>query len=135
MALSFLCQDLLVEITVRKMKCFDQRSNNRFELKNGVVLTPDRVCQVINLSKGGFALKCFSELVFPPEWTMDIYDATGLNLQELRVKKVWEKKLNKVCLSQHSQVEAGWILANHKYYAVCTAWDRCHTHAFPLLLV
>ena len=73
------------------MKYSDQRNHKRFVTKGGIGLTSDGVCQVINLSTCGVSLKCFLELVFPPEWTMDIYDEADLNLQELKIKKSGRK--------------------------------------------
>ena len=94
------------------MKNVDQRKGKRFKIKGGIALTPNGVCQVINISKGGLSLKCFKEVAFPHEWTMDIYDETDLNLQELKVKKVWEKILSVQGAHADSQVEAGVAFKN-----------------------
>lgn len=66
----------------------------------GIALTQKGVCRVVNLSKSGVSLKCFSELEFPNEFTIDIYDETGLDLQELKVKKVWEKRPSSLLQSE-----------------------------------
>lgn len=94
------------------MKYSSQRKSIRLEENGGVALTPIGVCQVINLSKGGLLLKCFQELEFPHEWTMDIYDEKGLNLQDLRVKKVWAKRLGDPNISSNPQVGVGVAFEN-----------------------
>lgn len=94
------------------MNNVDQRKGERFKIKGGIALTPNGVCQVINISKGGLSFKCFQEVAFPHEWTMDIYDETDLNLQELKVKKVWEKTLSVQGVRTGSQVEVGVAFNN-----------------------
>ena len=69
----------------------DQRSTKRIESQKGIAITPNGICKIINISNEGVALKCIDEQGFPSDWTMDIYDVVGRSLDQLRVKKVWEK--------------------------------------------
>ena len=78
----------------------------------GIALTQKGVCQVVNLSKGGVSLKCFSELEYPNEFTMDIYDETGLDLQAIKVKKVWEKRPSNPSSLLQSGLEFGGSFEN-----------------------
>jgi hypothetical protein len=43
---------------------------------------------------------------------MDLYDEAGLNLQDLRVRKIWTKRLNSPGVFSNSQVEGGWVFEN-----------------------
>ncbi len=75
-------------------KSSNKRKDKRLEAKSGIAVTPNAVCQVVNLSKDGISFKCTKEHYFPFEWTMNIYDIAGQSLEQLHVKKVWESWLN-----------------------------------------
>jgi len=111
------------------VKYSDQRNSKRFKAKGGIALTSNGVCQVVNLSLGGLALKCFPELVFPPEWTMDIYDETGLNLQELKVKKIWTKRPDNPVSTLQSEVEVGGEFEN------LSSSQEAHLYSYILKLM
>lgn len=98
------------------VELLNYRKSIRLETKSGIALTPNGVCRMINLSKGGFALKCLKAFEFPSEWTIDVYDESGLNLQELKVRKIWSKRINKPGILSHSQVEVGWAFENLSAY-------------------
>lgn len=72
----------------------NQRKSERLETKTGIALTPNGVCQIVNLNKDGISFKCIHKTDFPIAWSMDIYDVTGPVLDHFQVKKVWENSLD-----------------------------------------
>jgi hypothetical protein len=70
---------------------FKPRKSRRQIVDHGIAVFPDGVAQIINITRYGFAFKCFGEYDFPDEWLMEIYDAAGISLEELSAKKVWIK--------------------------------------------
>lgn len=82
------------------------------EVRSGVVLTPNGVCQVININKYGLSFKCFNERGFPRDWSMDIYDNTGLSLKKIRFRKAWERKSGNLRASAQPKVEVGGEFKN-----------------------
>ena len=73
------------------VKPLSKRKNRRLKVEGGITLTPVGMGQVIDLNENGVSFACVEERHFPGEWSMAIYDCTGLSLEELHVKKVWEK--------------------------------------------
>ena len=73
----------------------NKRKYRRLAVNNGIAMTPKGVCQLENLNADGISFKCVKEGSFPGEWQMDIYDSRGLSLENIKVKKVWEKALKK----------------------------------------
>jgi len=85
----------------------------RLDVGSGVALIQNGICQLVNLNKDGLSIKCFEEFDFPDEWSVDIYDNTGLNLEGVKVKKVWEKRLGEPdFLTQSPEVEVGGKFAD-----------------------
>lgn len=74
----------------------NQRDSNRLEVKNGIAKTADGVFQIINLNQKGLLIKCFKRWFFSREWSLDIYDTSGLSIEQLHVKKIWERYLGKL---------------------------------------
>lgn len=73
------------------VKHLSKRKNRRLKVEGGITLTPVGMGQVIDLNENGVSFACVEERHFPGEWSMAIYDCTGLSLEELHFKKVWEK--------------------------------------------
>jgi hypothetical protein len=69
----------------------EPRKSKRLKVKTGIVNTPAGACQIINLTPEGFSFKCVKSLSLSRECSLDIYDTSGLNLELLQVKKIWEK--------------------------------------------
>ena len=67
------------------------RKSKRLKVQTGIVNTPTGVCQIINLTPEGLSFKCVKSLSLSRECSLDIYDTSGLNLELLQVKKIWEK--------------------------------------------
>ena len=76
------------------MKTTEQRKNKRLKVKTGIAKNPAGVFQIINLNPEGLSFKCVKRGSFSREWSLDIYDTSGLNLGQLQVKKIWEKCLS-----------------------------------------
>ena len=90
----------------------NQRKDKRLKAKNGIVMTPHGICQVINLTKDGVSFKCVKNRDFPFEWTMNIYDITGRSLEQLQVKKIWEHWLNIQDVQSPFSIEVGGAFQN-----------------------
>lgn len=93
-------------------KLLNQRKSERHEAKSGIAITPHGIGQVININRSGLSFKCVEERDFPLEWSMAIYDITGQRLEQLRVKKVWEKELGEPDGSTPFSMEVGGEFKN-----------------------
>ena len=91
---------------------FDQRKNKRLGTKKVIVLVPYVICQVIDLTLDGISFKCRDEQDFPDELSIGIYDTTGLSMEQLQVKKVWEKRLNRPYTPASFLMAVGWQFRN-----------------------
>ena len=69
----------------------DHRKSKRLKVNNGIVITPGGLCQIINLSPKGLSFKCFKRMCFLRKWSLDIYNTSGMSLEQLKVKKIWEE--------------------------------------------
>lgn len=69
----------------------NQRKSERFEPNGAIAITINGVCKVVNISSGGVALKCVADCVLPPEWAMDICDVNGACVEQLQVRKIWQR--------------------------------------------
>lgn len=91
---------------------FKPRKSRRQLVDHGIAVFPDGVGQIINLTKYGFAFKCFGEYDFPDEWLMEIYDAAGISLEELSAKKVWIKNPEQRAVVAPATMEVGGEFAD-----------------------
>jgi hypothetical protein len=92
--------------------CLNRRKAQRTESKNGITLTPNGICKLINLSNEGVSFKCVDGPDIPAEWSMSIYDVTGQGMERLQVNKVWEKRLNNPRTTSLFSVEVGGVFKN-----------------------
>ena len=72
------------------MNVQNRRKQQRHEFTNTVIITPDGVSQVIDISSGGVSFRCRCEQRLSARWKVDIVGKTGIHLQEFPVEKVWE---------------------------------------------
>ena len=91
---------------------FKPRKCKRQLVDHGIAVFPDGIGQIINLTRYGFAFKCFGEYNFPDEWLMEIYDAAGISLEELSAKKVWIKNPEHRTLPTPATMEVGGEFAD-----------------------
>ena len=89
--------------------CLNRRKTSRTESKNGITLTPHGICKLINLSDEGVSFKCVDGPNVPTEWYMSIYDITGQGMEQLKVKKIWEKRLINPRTTSLFSVEVGGL--------------------------
>ena len=89
------------------MEHIDYRKSRRLEARTALAMTPYGMCQMINLNKTGLSFKCFAGKKFPDGWSMSIYDAKDLNLEEVKVKKIWEKRASGQGISSKFELEIG----------------------------
>ena len=94
------------------MEHIDHRKSRRLEANTALAMTPFGMCQMINLNKTGLSFKCFDGKEFPDAWSMSIYDAQGLNLEELKIKKIWEKRASGQKIAIQSEVVVGGKFEN-----------------------
>lgn len=73
------------------VKLQSKRKNRRLKVEGGITLTPVGMGQIIDLNEDGVSFSCVEQRHFPGEWSMAIYDCTGLSIEKLHVKKIWEK--------------------------------------------
>ena len=71
----------------------NKRKSKRLKARRGIAITPYGIGQITNLNRDGASFKCVEKRNFPLQWSMAIYDSTGQCLEQLRVKKIWEKGL------------------------------------------
>ena len=71
------------------------RKSERLKVKTGIANTPAGTCQIINVTPEGLSFKCLKKWSFSQECSLDIYDSSGLSLEHLQVKKIWEKIPNR----------------------------------------
>ena len=70
------------------------REHNRHKITDTFVVNREGVCQVFDLSSGGFSFGCINERELPEKWTVDIINDKGVRLWDLPVETVWAKKYN-----------------------------------------
>lgn len=68
----------------------DLRLHQRYEIDDVVVVTPQGVCQLGDISEGGISFKCLYLQELPEAYTIDLLNTSGIHLQNLPVEKVWE---------------------------------------------
>lgn len=69
----------------------ERRKSKRREAKSLIALTSKGIAQVANLSSKNICIK-FTNIVHLPDYSViDLYDAEGLNMEEVVTKKVWSK--------------------------------------------
>ncbi len=69
----------------------EHRKSKRLKVKTGIANTPAGTCQIINVTPEGLSFKCVKKGSFLEECSLDIYDTSGLSLEMLQIKKIWEK--------------------------------------------
>ncbi|MBE0582208.1 MAG: PilZ domain-containing protein [Desulfofustis sp.] len=61
-----------------------------------VVVTPEGVCQLGDISQGGISFKCLYLQTLPETYQIDILNTSGTHLENLSIEKVWESREKKV---------------------------------------
>jgi hypothetical protein len=90
----------------------EQRKNERIEVNKVIVSLPDVICQVINVNQGGISFRCRGEHDFPNEVSIGVYDSTGVSMEKLHVKKIWEKRSHSTNTQEPFGMAVGWAFSN-----------------------
>lgn len=69
----------------------EARKSKRLKVKTSIANTPAGACQIINITPEGLSFKCVKRWSFSQECSLAIYDTSGLSIELLQVKKIWEK--------------------------------------------
>ena len=69
----------------------ESRKKTRLKVRNCIASTPAGFCQLLNINSDGLSFKCFKRWSFLQEWSLDIYHTSDLSLEQLQVKRIWEK--------------------------------------------
>ncbi len=88
------------------------RKSKRLKVKTGIANTPAGTCQIVNLTPEGLSFKCLKKLSFVQECLLDIYDTSGLSLEQLQVKKIWEKIPSSQSTASHFSTIVGVAFKN-----------------------
>ncbi|NOR10612.1 MAG: hypothetical protein GQ541_03890 [Desulfovibrionaceae bacterium] len=84
-----------------------RRNRKRLKVKTGIAKTPAGVCQITNLTPDGLSFRCYKKLSFTREWSLDIYDTSGLSLEQLQVRKIWQNSLSNLDASSKFSMTVG----------------------------
>ena len=89
------------------MRNIQDRKSKRLRVETAILKAHGRVCLVTNISKNGFAFKCIKRPYFIQDWSVDIIDISGLSLEQVQVKEVWEKHMSDLEKQSPFTVEFG----------------------------
>jgi len=90
-----------------ELKNQDRRQHQRIDLTDTVVMNPLGVCEVIEMSTGGFSFKCIFEHNLSDIWMVDILNNSGVYLQQFPVEKIWETAQDDQLSTSRCGVEVG----------------------------
>ena len=90
----------------------NRRNRKRLKVKTGIAKTPVGVCQLTNITPDGLSFRCHKRLSFTREWSMDIYDTSGITLEQLQVKKIWQNSLSELDASSEFPMIVGVAFYN-----------------------
>lgn len=85
----------------------ERRRNERYKILHILAITGRGTGQIIDIGREGLSFGCLYPHAFPESWSMDILDARGSHIKELRVRKIWEKKIGHPNLSPRYELEVG----------------------------
>ena len=78
----------------------ERRKHTRYEIGNAVVIIPEGVYQIADISMGGFSFKCQSHISIPEILVTDI-------IEEIRAKKIWLSIYEDGNFNQFSLIKVG----------------------------
>ena len=85
----------------------ERRENDRFREMNLLVITNRGTGKIMDISRDGLSFGCLYPHTFPTTLSIDILDAKGLHLKQLKVRKVWERNSSHPELSDCFELEVG----------------------------
>lgn len=85
----------------------ERRRSERYKIVHMLAITGRGTGQIIDIGRDGLSFGCLYPHSFPETWSMDILDARGSHIKEIRVRKIWERKLGHPELSSRYELEVG----------------------------
>ncbi len=90
----------------------ESRKSKRLPVRDCIAYTSAGMCQILDLNSEGLSFKCFKEWSFSQDLSLDIYDTAGLSLEQLQVKKIWEKYSSNLGAPSQSSMIVGVAFNN-----------------------
>ncbi len=85
----------------------ERRKNERYTEVHLLVITSRGTGKIMDIGKDGLSFGCLYPHAFPATWSMDIIDARGTHIKQLKVRKVWERNSASHNLSDSFEIEIG----------------------------
>jgi len=85
----------------------EQRSSSRCQTQHLLAITQKGTGQIIDISGAGLSFGCLYPHYFQNEWVMDILDAQGTHIKQLRVRKIWQRSENHANILAEFEMEIG----------------------------
>lgn len=89
----------------------EQRKSHRVNDLHLLAITNRGTGQIVDISMDGLSFGCLYPHVFPNEFTLDLLDAKGTHIKNIKVRKVWEKRDSAILHHQY-ELEVGVELAD-----------------------
>jgi hypothetical protein len=90
----------------------ERRKNERKDDVHIIAVTDRGTGQIVDIGREGLSFGCLYPHNFPDTWSMDILDAKGTHIKQLRVRKIWERKIGHPDLSPKFDLEVGVEFTN-----------------------
>ena len=90
----------------------EARKKPRLKVRTGIANTPAGICQLLNINSDGLSFKCFKRSSFSREWSLDIYDTSGLCLEQFQVRSLWKKNLTNLSTTEQFSMIVGVAFQN-----------------------
>ncbi len=85
----------------------EQRKNHRYRKIQLLAITRLGTGKILDIGSDGLSFGCLYAHAFPAMWSLDIIDAKGSHLKQLKVRKVWERAGGHPELSAEFELEVG----------------------------
>ena len=85
----------------------EQRKNQRYRKIQLLAITRLGTGKILDIGSEGLSFGCLYAHAFPAMWSLDIIDAKGSHLKQLKVRKIWERSGGHPELSTEFEVEVG----------------------------
>jgi hypothetical protein len=85
----------------------EQRKNERYREIQLLVITGLGTGKILDIGNEGLSFGCLYAHAFPSMWSLDIIDAKGSHIKQLKVRKTWERSSGHPELSTKFELEVG----------------------------
>lgn len=100
-------QELLAPAVLREC-----RKNDRYRVTHLIGVTGQGTGKILDIGRDGLSLGCLYFQTFPSVWSMDLIDARGFHLKQLKVRKVWERQSGYPEFPENFELEVGVEFTN-----------------------